>query len=74
MRKTLEKYFDSEHRALVQDKSVVRYDDVLWVYHGAWIDPENGKIKVLLSALKNGKMRLVHDRHRKDIELQYTMA
>lgn len=74
MRKTLDKYFDCEHRTLVPDKSVVRYADVMWVYHGAWIDPENGKIKVLLSAFKNGKMRLVHDRHRKDIELEYTMA
>lgn len=74
MRKTLDKYFDCEHRGLTPDKSVVRYDDVLWVYHGAWMDPDTGKIKVLLSSLKNGKMRLVHDRHRKNIELEYTMA
>ena len=74
MRKTLDHYYDKEHRPLVVDKSIVRYEDVSWLYHGSWVDPKTGKIKVLLSSRKNGKMRLVHDRHRHKIELEYTMA
>lgn len=73
MRKQLEKYYDSKNRALVINKSIVRYEDSLWMYHGSWIDPDTGKIKVLLSSFSGGKMRLVHNRHRDQIELEYTM-
>ena len=73
MRKFIKRYYDSEHRALVVDKSIVRYEDVLWVFHGAWADPETGKVKVLLSSRTGSKMRLVHDRDRKNIVLEYTM-
>lgn len=72
MRKPVQAY-DKDRRALVEDKSVVRYEDVLWIYHGAWVDNETGKIKLLISSRRTGKMRLVHDRHRKDISLEFTV-
>lgn len=72
MRKPVQAY-DKDHRALVEDKSVVRYEDALWIYHGAWVDNETGKIKLLISSRRTGKMRLVHDRHRKDISLEFTV-
>lgn len=72
MRKPVRAY-DKDHRALIEDKSVVRYEDALWIYHGAWVDNETGKIKILISSRKTGKMKLVHDRHRKDISLEFTV-
>lgn len=66
--------FDKDHRTLVEDISVVRYEDGSWLYHGAWIDDKTGKIKILLSSRRTGKMRLVHDRHRRDIELEYNLS
>lgn len=72
MRKPVQAY-DKDHRALIEDKSVVRYEDALWIYHGAWVDNETGKIKILISSRKTGKMKLVHDRHRKDISLEFTV-
>ena len=72
MRKPVQAY-DKDHRALVEDKSVVRYEDVLWIYHGAWVDNETGKIKLLISSRRTGKMKLVHDRHRKDVSLEFTV-
>ena len=74
MRKTLDRYYDKEHRPLVVDKSIVRWNDNLYVYHGAWVDQKTGKIKVLVSSRTGGKMHLIHDRHRHKIELEYTMA
>ena len=74
MRTTLDVYYDKNHCSLIKDKSVVRYADRLWVYHGAWMDDKTGKIKVLLSSQRTGKMRLVHDRHRKEIELEYNLV
>ncbi len=71
MRKPIEA-FDSEHKKLVPEKSVVRYEDALWLYHGAWLEETTNKVKVLLSSRRTGKMRLVHDRHRKEIELEFT--
>jgi hypothetical protein len=65
--------FDKDHRALVEDKSVVRYEDGLWMYHGAWLDDQTGKVKILISSRRTGKMRLVHDRHRKEISLEFTL-
>lgn len=70
MRKPVQAY-DKDHRALIEDKSVVRYEDALWIYHGAWVDNETGKIKILISSRKTGKMKLVHDRHRRDISLEF---
>ena len=72
MRKPVQAY-DKDHRALIEDKSVIRYEDTLWIYHGAWVDNETGKIKILISSRKTGKMKLVHDRHRKDISLEFTV-
>jgi hypothetical protein len=72
MRKPVQAY-DKDHRKLVEDKSVVRYEDALWLYHGAWVDNQSGKIKILLSSRRTGKMRLVHDRHRKHISLEFTV-
>lgn len=72
MRRPVQAY-DKDHRALIEDKSVVRYEDVLWIYHGAWVDNETGKIKILISSRRTGKMRLVHDRHRHEISLEYTI-
>jgi hypothetical protein len=72
MRKPVQAY-DKDHRALIEDKSVVRYEDALWIYHGAWVDNETGKIKILISSRKTGKMKLVHDRHRRDISLEFTV-
>lgn len=72
MRKSVQAY-DKDHRALIEDKSIVRYEDTLWIYHGAWVDNETGKIKILISSRRTGKMRLVHDRHRRNISLEYTM-
>ena len=72
MRKPVQAY-DKDHRALVEDKSVVRYEDALWIYHGAWVDNETGKIKLLISSRRTGKMKLVHDRHRKDVSLEFTV-
>lgn len=72
MRKPVRAY-DKDHRALVEDKSVVRYEDALWLYHGAWVDNETGKVKLLISSRKTGKMRLIHDRHRKDVSLEFTV-
>lgn len=72
MRKPVQAY-DKDHRALIEDKSVVRYEDGLWIYHGAWVDNETGKIKILISSRKTGKMKLVHDRHRRDISLEFTV-
>lgn len=72
MRKPIKAY-DKERRALTEEKSVVRYEDGFWLYHGAWVDSETGKVKILISSRKTGKMRLVHDRHRKEIELEYTV-
>ena len=43
------------------------------MYHGAWLDDQSGKVKILLSSRKTGKMRLVHDRHRKEISLEFTL-
>ena len=74
MRKALEKYYDKDHRPLVADKSVVRYEDTSWLYHGAWLDEKTGKVKVLLSSRTSSKMRLVHHRHHHKIELEYTLA
>lgn len=34
MRKPVQAY-DKDHRMLVEDKSIVRYEDALWLYHGA---------------------------------------
>jgi len=59
---------------LQENRSVVRYEDALWLYHGAFADPKTGKTKYLLSALRNGKMRLVHDRHRNKVQLAYHLA
>lgn len=72
MRKPVKAY-DANHRALIEDRSVVRYDDILWVYHGAWADTRTGKIKMLLSSRRNGKMRLVHDRDRRNVSLEFTV-
>ena len=72
MRKPVQAY-DKDHRALIEDKSVVRYEDALWIYHGAWVDNETGKIKILISSRKTGKMKLVHDRHRRGISLEFTV-
>lgn len=72
MRRPVQAY-DKDHRALVEDKSVVRYEDALWLYHGAWVDNETGKVKLLISSRKTGKMRLIHDRHRKDVSLEFTV-
>ena len=72
MRKTIERYYDKNHAVLIPDKSFVRWEDNIWLFHGAWLDPDTGKIKVLLSSQRNGKMRLVHDRDRREIELEYT--
>ena len=72
MRKPIQAY-DKDHRMLVEDKSIVRYEDALWLYHGAWIDDQTGKVKILLSSRRTGKMRLVHDRHRRRINLEYTV-
>ena len=73
MRKPIQAY-DRDHRKLVKDRSVVRYCDTLWLYHGAWINTDTGKVKFLISSRRNGKMRLVHDRHRKDVVLEYTLV
>lgn len=72
MRKPVQAY-DKDHRALIEDKSVVRYEDALWIYHGAWVDNETGKVKILISSRRTGKMKLVHDRHRKEITLEFTI-
>lgn len=72
MRRPVQAY-DKDHRALVEEKSVVRYEDALWIYHGAWVDNETGKVKLLISSRKTGKMRLIHDRHRKDVSLEFTI-
>ena len=72
MRRPVQAY-DKDHRALVEEKSVVRYEDALWIYHGAWVDNETGKVKLLISSRKTGKMRLIHDRHRKDVSLEFTV-
>lgn len=72
MRRPVQAY-DKDHRALVEEKSVVRYEDALWIYHGAWVDNETGKIKLLISSRRTGKMKLVHDRHRKDVSLEFTV-
>ncbi len=72
MRRPVQAY-DKDHRALVEKKSVVRYEDALWIYHGAWVDNETGKVKLLISSRKTGKMRLIHDRHRKDVSLEFTV-
>lgn len=72
MRKPVQAY-DKDHRALIEDKSVVRYEDALWIYHGAWVDNETGKVKILISSRRTGKMKLVHDRHRRDISLEFTV-
>lgn len=72
MRKQIQAY-DKDHRMLIENKSVVRYEDALWIYHGAWVDNETGKIKILISSRRTGKMRLVHDRHRRNISLEFTV-
>ena len=72
MRRPVQAY-DKDHRALVEEKSVVRYEDALWIYHGAWVDNETGKVKLLISSRKTGKIRLIHDRHRKDVSLEFTV-
>ena len=72
MRKPVQAY-DVDHRALVEEKSVVRYEDGLWVYHGAWMDENTGKVKILLSSRRTGKMKLVHDRHRREITLEFIL-
>lgn len=72
MRKPVQAY-DKDHRTLIEDKSVVRYEDALWIYHGAWVDNETGKVKILISSRRTGKMKLVHDRHRKEISLEFTI-
>lgn len=72
MRKPVKAY-DVNHRALVEDRSVVRYEDALWIYHGAWVDNETGKIKILLSSRRTGKMILVHDKYRNQINLEFTV-
>lgn len=72
MRKPIKAY-DVNHRALVEDRSIVRYEDVLWIYHGSWIDTKTNKIKTLISSRRTGKMRLVHDRDRYKIELEFTV-
>ena len=72
MRKPVQAY-DKDHRALIEDKSVVRYEDALWIYHGAWVDNETGKVKILISSRRTGKMKLVHDHHRKEISLEFTI-
>lgn len=72
MRKPIKAY-DVNHRALVEDRSIVRYEDVLWIYHGSWIDTKTNKIKTLISSRRTGKMRLVHDRDRHKIELEFTV-
>ena len=73
MRKPVVTY-DVDHRLLIEDKSVVRWADNLYMYHGAWIDPKTGYIKLLVSALNGGKMRLIHNKDRKHVHLEYTMA
>lgn len=72
MRKPIKAY-DSKHNSLVEERSVVRYEDSLWIFHGAWIDTESGKVKFLISSRRTGKMRLVHDRHRNEVTLEYTV-
>lgn len=72
MRKPVKAY-DSNHRSLIEDRSVVRYEDVLWIYHGAWVDTKTGKIKMLISSRRNGKMRLVHDRDKYRVSLEFTV-
>lgn len=72
MRKPIQAY-DKDHRMLIENKSVVRYEDALWIYHGAWVDNETGKVKILISSRRTGKMRLVHDRHRKNVSLEFTV-
>lgn len=68
MRKLL-KYYNG----LVKDKSVVRYDDLLYLFHGAYVHPKTGKIKLVVSNIDNGKMRFIHDRDRKKVYLEYTL-
>lgn len=34
MRKPIKAY-DSKHNSLVEERSVVRYEDSLWIFHGA---------------------------------------
>ena len=72
MRKPIKAY-DSIHNSLIEVYSVVRYEDSLWLFHGAWIDTQSGKIKFLISSRRTGKMRLVHDRHRNEVTLEYTV-
>jgi hypothetical protein len=72
MRKPVKAY-DADHRSLVEERSVVRYMDTLWIYHGAWVDNETGKVKLLLSSRRTGKMILVHDKHRHEVHLEFTV-
>ena len=67
------KGYDAEHRSLIEGRSVIRYEDVLWIYHGAWVDNATGKVTMLVSSRRNSKMRLIHNKDRRKVKLEFTV-
>ncbi len=57
---------------LIENKSVIRYEDNLYVFHLA-LASEEGHVKYIVSALNGKKVRIIHNRDRKDVTLEYHM-
>lgn len=68
MRKMLNYY-----KGFVANKSVIRYDDILYLFHGAFVSPKSKKIKLVVSNLYNDKMRFIHNKDLNKVFLEYNL-
>lgn len=53
---------DSNGAMLIPEKSIVRYSDIEWLYHGAYYSTTRETTDMLISSLHTDKMVILHDR------------
>lgn len=62
-----------QYKSYIPNRSVVRWNDGLWMIHDALVDKETGHIKLIVSSFGGSKVRIIHNRELDEVELEFTM-